>query len=102
MYDMGDQFKPDYRILKPNTKSVIAGNNYRFTVLSERLIRLEYNPKGAFYDGATRLVSSRAFPETVFQVRQDEKYLEIVTGYFKLEYQKERAFDAGRVMPVNN
>ena len=35
-------------------------------------------------------------------VRQDERFLEITTSYFKLEYAKEKNFDSGAVLAGNN
>ena len=61
-----------------NPESVILGNNYRITVLTERLVRLEYNPNGIFYDNKTQLVSFRNFPKPEFELNQDDKYLVFV------------------------
>ena len=43
MYRLGDQFSFDYSKAKPNEKNVVQGAKYRFTVLSERLVRMEYS-----------------------------------------------------------
>jgi len=88
--------------LKVKEQSMIVGNRFRISVLSERLLRLEYNPKGVFYDGRTQLVSFRNFDKPDFAVTEDEKYLVIKTKYFSLSYNKEKNFDGGKVVPMSN
>ena len=46
--NLGEQFKFDYEAAKPIKENVIQGEKYRFTILSERLIRMEYNKDGIF------------------------------------------------------
>ncbi|UKI26610.1 MAG: hypothetical protein L6V91_07535 [Bacilli bacterium] len=46
-----------------NRESYITGNKFRISVLSPRLIRIEYNDKGLFEDRATSLVINRLFPK---------------------------------------
>ena len=89
MYDLGIQFHFNMEQAKANPACVIKGNTYRFTILSERLIRIEYNPRGMFVDNPTQLVLSRNFTMPKFKINQDHKYLEIATKYFKLAYTKE-------------
>ena len=48
MYKLGQQFEFDYERAKANPKCIVAGNKYRITVMTERLIRLEYNEDGIF------------------------------------------------------
>ena len=48
MYNLGEQFKIDLKSAEANPKAIISGGSYRFTVLSPRVIRLEYSPSGAF------------------------------------------------------
>ena len=81
---------------------VIRGKSYRISVLSERLLRLEYHPEGIFYDNETQLVQFRNFPKSDFQVTQDNRFLVIKTKYFTLSYTKERSFDGGKLMPMAN
>ena len=45
-----------------NEKSILVGENYRFTALTDRLIRLEYSPNGKFEDRASQMVFHRDFP----------------------------------------
>ena len=75
-----------------NTSNIIQGKSYRFTVLSEILIRLEYSPTGEFLDETTEFAKNRNFNVPKFNVQQDEKYLVIETNYFRLEYAKEKSF----------
>ena len=81
---------------------MFQGQNYRITLLSERLLRLEYNKNGIFYDAPSQFAINRKFPVVKANVKQDEKYLEIVTKYFTLSYAKEKSFDAGKLMPMAN
>ena len=90
MYNLGEHFKVDYEKIKPNPECIIIGDNFRFTLLSERLIRIQYNESGIFSDEPTQLVVNRNFPKPKFEVRQDNNYLEVTTPYFKLYYTKGR------------
>ena len=40
-------------------EAVVAGDKYRFTVLTDRLIRMEYSESGVFEDRATQTVINR-------------------------------------------
>ena len=43
-------------------ENMIQGNGYRITLLTEGLVRLEYDPDGLFEDRATQTVLNRDFP----------------------------------------
>ena len=88
--------------LLSNKECVIQGSCYRITVLTERLIRLEYHPNGKFTDLASTLVKFRNFSKPDFQVQEDGKYLVIKTKYFTLSYTKEKSFDSGKIVPMAN
>lgn len=102
MYDLGEQFRVDYSKAIPNPDSIIQGNTYRITVLTERLIRLEYSKDGIFEDRPTERVSRRNLKKPKFEVKEDEKFLEIKTSYFRLMYVKEKPFYGGKVNPTAN
>lgn len=74
---------------KANPESVIQGKSYRFTVLTSRLIRLEYQEEGRFVDDATQTVICRDFPKVDFRVMETEASLEIVTEHLHLYYDKQ-------------
>ena len=100
MYNLGEQFKIDYQKIKPNKDSIIQGKYYRFTILSERLIRIEYRENGMFLDAPTQLVINRNFPKPNFSIKQDRNYLEISTNYFKLSYKKEQKINNSKNLKV--
>lgn len=102
MYNLGEQFARDYNAAKPNEKSVIQGNKYRFTILTESLIRIEYNKDGVFEDRPTELVWYRNFETPPFQIKQDSRYLELETKYFKLYYTKEQDVRGTKLNPTAN
>ena len=82
MYNLGDHFKIDYENILPNADAIFKGNKYRITVLSNTLVRIEYNEMGAFFDAPSQLVVNRKFPLPKIKVKQDEKYLELKTDNF--------------------
>ena len=88
--------------LLTNKELIVRGKNYRISVLSERLLRLEYHPEGIFCDSETQLVQFRNFPKSDFQITQDNRFLVIKTKYFTLSYTKEKNFDGGKLMPMAN
>ena len=69
--------------------AVISGDKYRFTVLTDRLIRVEYQEDGRFVDEPTKTVICRDFPEVSYRVIEKENSLEIVTEQLHLYYDKQ-------------
>lgn len=72
-----------------NRESYITGNKFRISVLSPRLIRIEYNDKGLFEDRATSLVINRLFPKFNYSIIESETMIEVNTGIFTLTYVKD-------------
>lgn len=97
MYDLGDQFKINLESSKANPKNIVKGDTYRFTILSERLIRMEYNKDGIFEDRPSSLVWFRNMEPVLFNLKEDSKYLEITTKYFRLTYLKNKPFYSGKL-----
>ena len=102
MYNLGDRFKVDLNSSKSNLQYVFTGKKYRITVLTERLIRLEYNENGIFEDRPTLFARFRNFKRPDFNVSETNTTLKIVTKYFELEYKKEKKFDGGKLAPMSN
>ena len=92
MYPLGEQFKIDKQKAVSNSENIIKGDKYRITVLTERLIRLEYNNSGVFEDRPSEFALMRNFKRPNITVKEDKKYLEITSPYFRLFYIKERPF----------
>ena len=65
--------------------SVVSGNA-RFTVLTDRMIRMEYAPDGAFEDRATLTFVNREMPVPAFKVMRSANGCAIDTGALKLVY----------------
>ncbi|HHT38481.1 MAG TPA: DUF5110 domain-containing protein [Mollicutes bacterium] len=87
---------------KAQEKAIIKGKFYRITVLTERLVRFEYNKNGHFEDRPTQLVLNRLFEVPEMTIKQDEYYLELSTKYFKIEYAKEKPFVGNKLVPGGN
>ena len=79
---MDEHFKVDYQNAKSKKEAIFQGEKYRITVLTERLVRLEFNKDGIFCDDLTEQVLNRNFPVPQFKVVEDTRYLEITTKYF--------------------
>ena len=103
MSDLGEHFKVVTAMGKAKDGCVFSGRKYRITILSDVLLRLEYNEEGIFNDYPTIFATNRYFSKTpLFQVRQDEKFLNISNDYFILEYSKEKPFAASKLVPDSN
>ena len=94
MYDLGNQFKINQKDLVVNPKCVISGEKFRIQILTDRLIRLEYNENidGKFVDSASSLVVRRKFDEPYFDFKEDEHNIYISTKYFQIKYYKNAKF----------
>lgn len=102
MYNLGEQFAFDYNLAKPLKENVIKGSKFRITVLTERLVRLEYNEYGEFLDKPTELVWFRNMPKVPYLKKETDTFLEITTKYFRLSYLKEKPFIGSKINPVSN
>ena len=84
---------------KSKDKAIFKGSNYRITVLSELLLRLEFDLNGSFEDRPTELAAFRNFEVPEFEVQEDDKYLDIKTKYLHLQYTKEKPFIGPKYAP---
>lgn len=69
-------------------ENIVQGENFRITVLTKSLVRLEYSSDGEFTDAPTQTVLNRDFPQVSFELRDTPEELEIRTEYFQLNYDK--------------
>lgn len=102
MYPLGKQFEVDYSKAKNDSKAMVIGRKYRITVITERVVRLEYSPNGKFVDVPSQLIQNRNFGLPEFTIRQDQTFLEITTRYFILSYMKEQPFMGSKIDPMKN
>lgn len=79
-------------VSKPSRNGIVGGEahqKYRFTLLGEGLIRLEWSPDCTFEDRPSTFAKCRdqaVVPE--YEVLESEKLLEIITKRFHLSYNK--------------
>ena len=79
---------------------VVAGNgSARFTVLTSRLIRLEWSAGGVFEDRETLAIAHRNLPAPHFTVTRgsDDGALAIENEYLRLDYNGTSRFAAGNL-----
>lgn len=71
-----------------NQKNQIVGEQYRFTVITDKMIRMEYQPEGQFEDATTQIVTNRDFAQPKFKVYRDMDgfAVQIETDSFHLYY----------------
>ena len=97
-----DNFSFDLSKAVANNESIIKGNNYRITVITEGLIRLEYSNSGSFEDYPTERIWYRNFNKPNFTTEDKDGYLRVTTKYFELLYKKETPFSGGKLNPTKN
>lgn len=82
-------------------EAVIQGDKYRITVLTSRMLRLEYNEDGVFEDRATQVVLNRKFPVPSFRVIENKDGIELVTDSLQLIYDGREFSSSGLSIQVN-
>ena len=102
MANLCSYFVTDSKKLVPNNKYIIKGNYFRFTVLTPRLIRMEFNANGQFEDRATSLVVNRTFPDCNYSREDNQVSLVIRTEYFTLTYVKDKPISGNNIKVVIN
>ncbi len=81
---------PDWRPTAAPGAVVHAGN-VRFTVLTPRLLRLEFDPDHVFLDRPSQLIWYRDLPVPEFSTSRNNELLEIKTGCLHLCYEASEA-----------
>lgn len=102
LYNLGEQFTINQENGKANEKAIFKGKFYRITILTDRLVRFEYSKDGIFEDKPTQLVINRKFDVPQIAIQQDQRYMEITTRYFKIQYTKEKPFVTSKLLPGAN
>ncbi|MGB4595094.1 MAG: TIM-barrel domain-containing protein [Anaerolineaceae bacterium] len=69
-----------------NVKAIVLAGNARFTILEERIIRMEYDPQRRFEDRASQVIWYRDQPVPEFSVRREGDCLTIETNALLLTY----------------
>ena len=67
-------------------ENIIQGNKYRITMLTERLVRLEYSEDGCFEDQPTQMAMNRDFPRSAWRLVSGKDGIEIHTSGLHLIY----------------
>ena len=102
MYKLGQQFELDYSRAVAHATNVVKGNKFRFTVISDGLIRIEYSEKGVFEDRPTQFAWYRNFGFNDFKLIDDKGVITISTKYFVLSYLKDKPFAGSKMNPGSN
>jgi len=95
MANVSNYYVTDRSKLVSEKESYIIGKKYRFTVLSPRLIRLEYNKDGIFEDRPTSRVINRKFSKVEYAITESDTLIQIDTGVFTLTYVKDSELKSG-------
>lgn len=82
--------------------NIVKGKKFRFTFLSDRLIRLEYSPTGSFEDRISQRVIFRNFSEVKYTKTQTESLIQLSTSYFTLNYDMNKPFLGSKLAPGSN
>ena len=86
---MQESFHP-----KAHAEAQVVFGNARFTVLTPRLIRMEWSQDGVFEDRATLGIVNRELPVPEFKLSRSKGKLTIKTQALTLSYSGQAAFDA--------
>lgn len=76
--------------------AVVKGDKYRFSIITSRLIRMEYSQSGVFEDRATQSVVNRRLDSVDYTVQQNNGKVVIENEYFRLTYSG-GAFEFGNI-----
>ncbi|WP_455714045.1 TIM-barrel domain-containing protein [Anaerosporobacter sp.] len=78
----------------------IIGPSYRITMITPRMVRLEYQQDGKFQDELTQVVRNREFSTCEFRLIEKEEQLEIITDYIHVIYNKKEFSNQGLSIKV--
>ena len=82
--------------------AVVRGPHVRFTVLTSRLLRLEYDPSERFEDRASQLFWYRKQPVPEFEVQRTEEQIDLITEHLHLRYLPRRTGFASESLSIEH
>ncbi len=82
-------------------QAIVQGDRWRFTVLTDGLLRAEWSDDGVFEDRATTFALHRDLPVPAFRVIDGDDTLEILTARLHLRYDRKPFSPSGlRIRPL--
>jgi len=102
MNNLSGYFIKNKNGLTSKNECIVKGDKFRFTILTERLIRMEYSESGIFEDRSSQNVIFRNFDRPVFVVNESDTLLQLSTNYFTLSYVKNKPFGSSKLTPGTN
>ncbi|KAJ4289315.1 hypothetical protein N0V88_007066 [Collariella sp. IMI 366227] len=89
-----------------NPKAIVTGgkgsSHYRFTVLTDRLLRFEWSEDGGFEDRVSTFAFFRWFDVPSYRVAETQDSFQIITDYFHLNYDKKKFSSEGLSVKVGS
>ena len=102
MQTIGGYFIGKKEDLVAVNENIIKGNKYRITILTDRLVRVEYHPDGKFEDRASERVIFRRFPKVEYTFDSTETLLQVKTSMFTLNYVKDKPITKSKSASSSN
>ena len=102
MNTLGDYFINNLNDCITQKENIILGKKYRISLLTDRLVRLEYNKNGQFENRPSQRVIYRKFPKVNYTVTQSETLIQIITANYTIDYVKEQPFEGSKIAPAGN
>lgn len=87
MTNLAEHFQIDFDS-EVKAENTVKYDNLRFSILTDRIIRIEYDPENKFDDRPTQLIWNRDLAPVDYRVDSESKKIVIETKKFKLEYKK--------------
>lgn len=75
-----------------NPKAVVVSGKVRFTILTDRIIRMEFDPKAEFVDRPSLVYWYRNFDAPRFEINSSDDHLTIETKFLILHFNKKDRF----------
>ncbi|KAH6886192.1 glycosyl hydrolases family 31-domain-containing protein [Thelonectria olida] len=82
--------------------AVVAGDNFRFTLINDTVLRYEWSEDGVFEDRPSTFALNRRFPAPTFTVDNTGEYLHIRTASYHVTYNRKRFDGHGFVISFNS
>ena len=88
MASLCSYFVKNARNISSPQRNIVRGDKYRITILTPRLVRIEYNVNNEFENRPTSLVVNRNFGDIKFNATPGDSVITLTTEYFTLTYVK--------------